>query len=408
MRVLLSDFVLTCNDDFEIIQDGGVCFDEKIIEVGSGEELAAKYKNAKIEKLPKNSILMPGLINSHVHLEFSANTATLKFGDFMVWLKSVIASREKLQEKCTEKLIENTLQNMLKEGVTAIGAVSSFGLDLKPCVKTPLHVVYFVEAIGSNPAALDTLFDDFKGRFYEAKEAKNSSFTPSISVHSPYSTHAVLARHVLDIARDEKVIVTAHFMESQHERSWLDSASGAMGEFMKGFNPHAKPSATAKEFLELFHGVKTLFVHAVQANDEELEIIQNNAIAHCPRSNRLLGTGALDIKRVQKAGVGLTLGTDGLSSNISLNMWHEMRAALFTHQTYELNDLAVLLLKASTNGGAKALGLNKGRLEKGFDADIIALGLHEVPASISELPLHVVLQTKAAQRIFINGKDFTD
>ncbi|MDR1614998.1 MAG: metal-dependent hydrolase [Campylobacteraceae bacterium] len=406
MKVLLSDFVLTCNDRFDIIQNGGVCFDEKILEVGKGEELAAKYKNAEVIKLPENSVLMPGLINSHVHLEFCANSATLKFGDFMLWLKSVIHHREELQQKCSEELIELSLENMLKEGVTAIGAVSSFGLDFKPCVKTPLHVVYFVEAIGSNPSALDTLFDDFKGRFYEAKRAKSGSFSPSISVHSPYSTHAVLARHVLNIARDEDVRVTAHFMESLHERKWLDEASGAMGEFMRDFNPHAKPTASAKEFLELFDGVKTLFVHAVHAADSELEIIakQNNAIAHCPRSNRLLGTGALDIKKVQKAGVPLVLGTDGLSSNISLNMWHEMRAALFTHQTFELNDLAVLLLKSSTNEGAKALGLNKGGLEKGFDADIIALSLKEIPQDISELPLHIILQTTAARNVYIGGR----
>ncbi|MDR0762098.1 MAG: metal-dependent hydrolase, partial [Campylobacteraceae bacterium] len=347
MRVLLSDFVLICNDKFDIIPNGGICFDEKIIETGNGKELAAKYKNAKIEKLPKNSILMPGLINSHVHLEFSANTATLKLGDFMVWLKSVISSREELQSRCTQELIENVLDDILKSGTTSIGAISSFGLELKPCLKTPLNVVYFVEVIGSNPAAIDTLFEDFKSRFYEALRAKNSSFIPAVSIHSPYSTHPVLARHALKIAKDENVVVSAHFMESLHERKWLDNASGAMGEFMKDFNPHAKPMTTSYEFLELFNGVKTLFVHAVHAKDDELKMIseQKNTVAHCPRSNALLGTGALDIKNINAL---LTLGTDGLSSNISLNLWDEMRAALFTHQNHELNSLAILLLQAAT------------------------------------------------------------
>ncbi|MDR1285431.1 MAG: metal-dependent hydrolase [Campylobacteraceae bacterium] len=406
MRVLLGDFVFTCNDEFNIIKNGGVCFDKKIIEVGDGAALAAKYKNAQIEKLPKNSILMPGLINSHTHLEFSANIATLKLGDFMLWLKSVIASREELQNKCNEELIKSVLSDMLKSGVTTIGAISSFGLDFDSCVKTPLHVVYFVEAIGSNPSALDALFSDFKSRYYEAKAAKNSSFTPAISIHSPYSTHPILARHALNIAKDENVPVAAHFMESIYERKWLDNESGTMGEFMKSFNPHAKPMTTAKEFLELFHDVKTLFVHAVHAKDNELEIIekQKNAIAHCPRSNALLGTGVLDISKVRKENIALLLGTDGLSSNINLNLWDEMRAALFTHQSFFLEDLAVLLLKASTCEGAKALDLNKGKLEKGFDADIIVLNLKEIPTDISQLPLHVILQTSGAHRVFIGGE----
>ncbi|MDR2100174.1 MAG: metal-dependent hydrolase [Campylobacteraceae bacterium] len=407
MRVLLSDFVLVCNDEFDIIKDGGVCFDEKILEIGNSDVLLAKYKNAEVEKLPKNSVLMPGLVNAHVHLEFGANVATLKYGDFMEWLKSVISSREELSGKCTEAVISASLEKMLKDGVTTIGAVSSFGLDMKACIKTPLNTVYFVEAIGSNPAAIDALFADFKSRYYEAKEAKTNSFTPAVSVHSPYSTHPILARRVLDIAKNDGAAVSAHFMESAHERKWLDSASGAMGEFMKNFNPRAKPMTTAIEFLELFRDVKTLFIHAVWARDDELKLIsgQKNAVVHCPRSNALLGTGALDIKRAQKALVPLTLGTDGLSSNINLNLWDEMRAALFTHQTFALGGLAVLLLKAATCEGAKALGLNKGVLESGFDADIIALELAEVPCDISDIALHTILQTKTARRIFISGKE---
>ncbi|MDR2789782.1 MAG: metal-dependent hydrolase [Campylobacteraceae bacterium] len=407
MKIISGGYLLVCDKDFSIIKNGGAVFDEKIIEVGKSAELAAKYKNADILNLGKNSVIMPGLTNSHAHLEFSANIAALKYGDFMLWLKSVISSREELQNRCSQDLIDGVLNDMLKSGVTAVGAISSFGLDLKPCVKTPMRVVYFVEAIGSNPAAIDALFEDFKVRYYEAAAAKSGSFTPAVSIHSPYSTHPVLARHALKIAKDEDAVVSAHFMESLHERRWLDGGEGAMGEFMKDFNPRAKPMTTAKEFLELFNGVKTLFTHAVHATDEEFEIIaeQKNAVTHCPRSNRLLGTGAFDIKKAQKMGTAVLLGTDGLSSNISLNLWDEMRAALFTHANYELNDLAVLLLNSCTHEAARMLNLNKGRLEKGFDADIVALELKESPQDISDIPLHTILQTTEAQKVYINGKE---
>jgi cytosine/adenosine deaminase-related metal-dependent hydrolase len=348
---------------------------------------------------------MPALINSHIHLEFSANVATLKFGDFMVWLKSVIASRDDLQQECGEEFISKILEDIVKSGVGTIGAISSFGLDFAPCVKSPLNIVYFVEALGSNPSALDTLFDDFKARFYEALGEKNHSLIPAISVHSPYSTHPILARHVLDIARQENVLVSAHFMESRHERAWLDGLGGDMGEFMKAFNPHSKPMSTAKEFLELFHDTKTLFVHTVHAKEEEFELISklNGSISHCPRSNRLLGSGALDIKKPQKFDIPLALGTDGLSSNISLNLWDEMRAAIFTHQDFKLSDLAVLLLKSVTQNSANAFGLNKGRLKAGFDADIIVVNLKESPKDIAELPLQIILQTNKADLVYING-----
>ncbi len=62
-----------------------------------------KYPNIEITSLKENSVLMPGLINSHVHLEFSSNTTTLKYGNFMNWLNSVISSRDKIVEKATKK-----------------------------------------------------------------------------------------------------------------------------------------------------------------------------------------------------------------------------------------------------------------------------------------------------------------
>lgn len=57
---------------------------------------------------------MPGLINSHVHLEFSSNSTTLKYGNFMLWLNSVIASRDELVQKANNKLISKKLEKMKK------------------------------------------------------------------------------------------------------------------------------------------------------------------------------------------------------------------------------------------------------------------------------------------------------
>jgi cytosine/adenosine deaminase-related metal-dependent hydrolase len=163
--------------------------------------------------------------------------------------------------------------------------------------------------------------------------------------------------------------------------------------------------SSAKEFLELFANTKPLFVHTVHARDEELDIIakQGGSIVHCPRSNRLLGTGVLDIANVIKRGVSLTLGTDGLSSNITTNLWDEMRAAIFTHYNTKLESLAGSLLKLVTIEAARALSLDKGILQKDFDADIIALSLKEMPSDISQLPLQIILQTEKASAVYIGG-----
>jgi cytosine/adenosine deaminase-related metal-dependent hydrolase len=390
---------------FEIIEDGAMLFDERIIEVGKCEELKAKHPTATIIETPQNSVILPGLINAHVHLEFSANQSMLRYGDFIVWLQSVIKHREELSALATTELIGSKLQEMLKNGTTSLGAISSFGADLEACVQTPQRVVYFNEVLGSVPSAVDAMYGDFRGRLETSKEFKSERFIPAVSVHSPYSTHPILAKKALQVALEEECVVSTHFMESPAERAWIDEGSGDFQTFFSAFNPHAKPMSSALEYLELFKQNKTLFTHAVQANKEELKTIadQKATLTHCPVSNRLLGVGKLDIDAVEKANINLTLGTDGLSSNISLNLWDEMRSALMMHPQTELSHLATTLLQSVTSNAAHALGLSCGILKQGCYSDFIVTTLPQA-CECDDVALQLILHTHQTHLTFIDGE----
>ena len=78
MKIISANWLVTCDENNSIIKNGAVVFDDKIIEIDTLLNIEKKYPNVEIEKLGENSDLMPGLINSHVHLEFSGNTTTLK------------------------------------------------------------------------------------------------------------------------------------------------------------------------------------------------------------------------------------------------------------------------------------------------------------------------------------------
>ncbi|MCF6172545.1 MAG: metal-dependent hydrolase, partial [Campylobacteraceae bacterium] len=377
MNILKADYILTCNKDFEIIKDGAICFDDKIIEVGKSQDMIRKYKNIDITNAGKNSVIMPGLINPHTHLEFSANSTSLKYGDFIPWLNSVIKNRDSIMQACKNKCIEKELQNILESGTTTLGEISSFGSDYEACVKTPIKVVYFNEILGSRPDAIDVLFQDFRSRLHSSEAGANCSFIPAISIHSAYSTHPILTKNVLDIARKEKFLVSTHFMESQAERDWLDNGNGDFIDFFNAFAPNARPLSSANEYLDLFYDTNALFTHCTKATNFEIQKIKDMGgfITHCPVSNRLLNSGRLAIENIDKD--MLNLGTDGLSSNISLSLWDEMRGALMMHFLGNLDNLSEQLLKMSTTNAANALGLNNGALEVNKDADIISVTLLE-------------------------------
>ena len=148
MKIIKANYLLTCNEAFEIIKDGAVVFDKKIIDYGKVDEIKEKYRDLEITEY-KNSVIMPSLINPHVHLEFSSNRTTLVYGDFIDWLKSVIEYRDELIEGCEEKCISQAIEVMKKSGIGTIGAISSFGFDLMPCLNSGIKVLYFNETLGS-------------------------------------------------------------------------------------------------------------------------------------------------------------------------------------------------------------------------------------------------------------------
>ena len=201
-------------------------------------------------------------------------------------------------------------------------------------------------------------------------------------------------------------MVSTHFMESPAERAWIDEGNGDFQSFFSAFNPHAKPMCTSVEYLSLFEKNATLFTHGVHANQAELQAIaeQNATLTHCPVSNRLLGVGKLDLEAVENEKINLTLGTDGLSSNISLSLWDELRCALMMHPHKELNALAKTLLQSVTCNAAHALKLPCGALKEGLASDMIVVTLPQ-ECVLDALPLQLILHTHHTHLTFIDGEE---
>jgi aminodeoxyfutalosine deaminase len=406
MKFISANWLLKCDKHFTIIENGAIVFDKYINDIGTIEELQLKYKNIEIEYLGDNSVIMPGLINTHVHLEFSANKTTLQYGNFVKWLFSIMEHREELVEKATKQLIDKELSKMISNGTTSIGALSSYGFDMNSCIQSPLNVVYFTEVLGSKAEMIDTLFVDFKAKLQSAIRHTSDNFIPAIAIHSPYSTHPFLIREVLQIAKEKNMPVSTHFQESKAENDWLNYSTGEFESFFKDMLNQDKSLIQPSEFLNLFKNIKHLsLTHCVEANEKELGQIKDlgATIIHCPNSNRLLNNSILNMNYLKD--IPIAIGTDGLSSNNTLNIFQEIRNALFMHTNLDFNDLAQKLILASTQGGANALGLHKGILEKGYDADIITFNLPDKCNSTEELASSVILHTTKTTHTYIKGID---
>lgn len=399
--------VFICDEEFEVIDNGGVAFytdrrENCIIEVGKYSDLEQKYTNAIFYE---DGIVMPSFVNAHIHFEFGNNISSFNYGGFDKWLTSVMQKRDDVLIDIS-KCVQDGIEEQLQSGVGSVGAISSYGNDAQILADSPLRVVYFNEAIGSMPSAIDFLYSNFLNRYDISKDLKSDRFTPAIAIHSPYSVHSVLAKKVLQIAKKDNVLTSTHFLESVFEREWLEYSSGWFKSFYEGTLgiKSPKPLYTISEFLEMFDGLDSLFVHCLFANESELAAIsKNSSIVSCPRSNRLLNDAYINISILKSLGINPIFATDGKSSNNNLNMLDELRSALFSYTQVDINELSKILILGATLHPSRALKLKGGVLQSGKWADISVFECPQISKS-SQSPLQFLLHSQKVKTLYINGK----
>ena len=131
--------------------------------------------------------------------------------------------------------------------------------------------------------------------------------------------------------------------------------------------------------------------HAVWLTEDDRTRLADSgaSVSHNPGSNLKLGSGVADLRRMLDCGVNVAVGTDGSSSSDNLNVFEAMRLASYLSRVQdhpvERWVTAREALRATTEGGARALGFEKiGRIEKGYLADLVFIdlsALHYVPAN---------------------------
>lgn len=131
-----------------------------------------------------------------------------------------------------------------------------------------------------------------------------------------------------------------------------------------------------------FLEAEVVAAHVIHVTDEEIDLLAKNrvAVVHNPVSNMKLVSGSFPYRRMTKAGVAVSLGTDGCSSNNNLCMSEEMKIASL-HAKMTHNDPTVMsareIYEMATINGAEALGLDCGLIAEGKLADCMLVKLND-------------------------------
>jgi len=389
-----------------IIEDGGFLVEDGVILDVLDPKNLRKFNSNNCEIVDfGNSVLTPGFINLHVHLQYTEigdkksksivnriirlflylkKFFILKFNkkSFVSWIINLIIeyicwTREEKQESFKEGL-----KQVLLSGTTCVAQLSAEEAYLEILKSSPVRSAVFFEIYADSEQSADINFEKFRQVYEKHSQSLPKGMITGISPHAFYNVHEKLWQKIVEYSEKHNVLIHTHFAESPEEMEWLKTGHSDINKLhklvgVKKLQPYQKgldPVLYLKNLNLPFENVILAHINQLEEKDYKELADLGVSVAHCPRSNIILHNKTLDIlKLLQYLPSRTGIGTDSLYSNYDLNILNEARvifdsgAGLFT------------VLDMLTINAARILRMDNiiGSLEKGKQADFLVFRLKE-------------------------------
>lgn len=357
----------------------------------------------------EGNVLMPGLVDAHTHVPMTLLRGYGGGCDLQTWLtKWIFPAEDKLDGRAVRAGTGLALAELIAAGVTTVADMYMFCDDIADEIAKA--------GLSANIARGLTLFGDgFDFATYpgcvEMRELTDrwhgygdGQILVDACVHGEYTSRPALWESVAQYARDKGLGMHVHVSETRAEHEECKQRWGTT------------PIRTLDRYG--VWDVRAIAAHCVWTEEDDWALMAEKGVTcvHNPVSNLKLGSGVAPIPAMQRAGVRVALGTDGVSSNNSHDMFEEMKFAATIHSGVAHDPLAVRpmdVLAMATREGAKALGRHTGVIAPGYVADLILVDFHRpnlVPChSVAENLVYaahgadVVMNMARGQIIYRNG-----
>lgn len=396
--------LVTMDQSNSIVQGELLIVDGKIADVG------ARGRSADVVIDADGCAVIPGFIQTHIHLCQTIFRGAADDLSLIDWLKKRVWPMEAAHSASSITASARLgIAELIKGGTTCaltmetvnhtnevfkVVEESGFRATVGKCmmdkgdeVPDALHE-QTAASIDESIALLESWHGKDDGRI-------RYCFAPRFAV----SCTRELLERVARLARERGVMVHSHASENTTECAMVESETG-----LRNVNYLDSLGLT---------GSHVALAHCVHLSDDEIDTLERTRtnVVHCPSSNLKLGSGIAPVTKLLDRNISVSLGADGAACNNRLDMFTEMRTAALLQKAMHGPEVltARRVLRMATIDGARAMGLDAeiGSLEAGKRADVAVIrmgGLHATPAA--ELVSSLVYSTQASDvdTVVIDGK----
>ncbi|MBM3145064.1 MAG: 5'-deoxyadenosine deaminase [Chloroflexi bacterium] len=341
------------------------------------EEIAPKI-DAPAEKVIEaaNMVVLPGFVQSHIHLCQSLLRGQADDQPLMEWLDTITSLEFRHTPETLYASARIGIAEMIKSGTTSVMDMGT--LHHQDSIFTA------IEESGIRAQAGKAMMDLTENLPPLLRESTEDSLEESLDLMRRWHGKADGRIRYGFAPRWQLWNTTGLLKEIKQE---ADAHPGV------GIHGHAGEIEYEVEAMIAQTGMRNLvylesigvvgpnvqMAHCIWLDDDEYRVMSETGThaMHCPCCNTKLGSGIARVPEMLARGINVALGSDGAPSNNNLDMFIEMRLASLI-QKYRLGAEAMpaeAVLRMATMGGAKAIGMADqiGSLEKGKIADIILL-----------------------------------
>ncbi|MGH3089449.1 MAG: amidohydrolase family protein [Rubrobacteraceae bacterium] len=376
----------------EPVRDGAVLVEDgRISSVGKLSEVRGENPDAGIRDFSGCS-MAPGAVNAHAHLSFRREDGP-GYAPFAEWLGALISRLEENDKRLAQNARDGS-REAIEAGTTFMAESSPYGGCLPYLAGSGMAGTCYAEFFphesgdGTPEGAVEFIMEKVR----ELNEGLPPRVNAQVSVHSPYTVDPESARLAARRTREAGERLAIHLSESPEECEFVMEGTGGLAGIFSS-NPWGGMGISPVKYGERVEllAPQTIAAHlATGVGEEELEILTRTGVAaaHCPRSNENLGCDVSPVAAMMERGVRVGMGTDGLWSSQSLNLFEETLFAVELHGFDGKTGLRLATLE-----GARALGIEDetGSIEAGKWADLAVI---EVAPTRSE-PEREVLEAAA-------------